>query len=212
MEFKPVFEDRFLNVYNMELDNGRHYLNASRRKVKDLAANKDTSSFKEMLPDAVSLVVILNIKGEEPKLLLDREFRYPCGQFLLSVPAGLIDPEDKMESEPLFATAKREILEETGIELTDSDTLKVINPLLFSSPGFTDESNAIVLVVLNRDEMPGVSQDGAVGTEKFDGFLLLDEAEARRILCQGTDDEGIFYSVFTWIGLMSFVSGLWRDL
>lgn len=211
MEFKPVFEDRFLNVYNMELDNGRHYLNASRRKSEDLVARKDASSFKEMLPDAVSLVVILNIAGQEPKLLLDREFRYPCGQFLLSVPAGLIDSEDKCGAQPLFETARREILEETGIELTDSDTLRVINPLLFSSPGFTDESNAIVLVVLNRDEMPRTSQEGAVGTEKFDGFLLLNEKEAKRILIQGRDDDGIFYSVFTWIGLTTFVSGLWKE-
>ena len=27
--------------------------------------------------------------------MLNREFRYPAGQFLLSVPAGLIDPADK---------------------------------------------------------------------------------------------------------------------
>ncbi len=211
MEFKPVFEDKYLNVYNMEMENGHHYLNASRRKIPDLPANMDKATFKKMIPDAVSLVVILNIKGETPKLLLDREFRYPCGQFLLSVPAGLIDPEDKNTDNPLFATARREILEETGIELADTDTLRVINPLLFSSPGITDESNGIVLVVLNRDEMPYTSQAGAVGTEKFDGFVLLDEKEAKRILLQGRDDEGIFYSVYTWIGLTTFVSGLWRD-
>ena len=32
--------------------------------------------------------------GHEPCLLMNREFRYPTGQYLLSVPAGLIDPED----------------------------------------------------------------------------------------------------------------------
>ena len=53
-----------------------------------------------MLPDAVSCVVIWNPSdddeksGHEPCLLMNREFRYPTGQYLLSVPAGLIEPED----------------------------------------------------------------------------------------------------------------------
>ena len=37
-------------------------------------------------------------------------------------------------------------------------------------------------IILNREEMPKVSQEGAVGTECFDGFLLLTKEEAQKIL------------------------------
>ena len=68
-----------------------------------------------MLPDAVSCVVILKIRGQEPRLCLSREYRYPAGHFLLSVPAGLLDPEDATEENPVFHAAARELREETGI-------------------------------------------------------------------------------------------------
>ena len=163
-----------------------------------------------MLPDAVTCVVILKVKDEEPKLLLTKEYRYPAGQFLLSPPAGLLDPEDEAEKEPVLAAAKREIREETGIQLSDQDTLSVINPLLFSSPGMTDESNALACAVIHLEDLSALSQDGAVGSECFDGFRLLSAAQAREILKAGKDQDGLFYSVYTWAALMYFVSDLWR--
>ena len=65
----------------------------------------------------------------------------------------------------MLVTAKRELREETGIEVLDTDELEVINPCLFSTPGMTDESNALVKIVLNRDTLTGMSQDGAEGSE-----------------------------------------------
>ena len=76
-------------------------------------AIKSEEDFKKALPDAATCALILVIKGE-PKLLLHYEYRYPAGQFLLSPPAGLIDPEDTTNENPLLITAKREIKEETG--------------------------------------------------------------------------------------------------
>lgn len=91
---------------------------------------------------------------------------------MLSVPAGLIDPADKEEDEPLLVTAKRELKEENGIEVLDTDELEVINPCLFSTPGMTDESNALVKIVLNRDTLTGMSQDGAEGRSVLTAFLF----------------------------------------
>ena len=187
-----------------------------------------------MLPDAVSCVVIWNPSGADseadnstdmqmtdikqdsskPRLLMNREFRYPCGQFLLSVPAGLIDPEDctgdSDNTAPLIKTAMRELHEETGIVITEADEVSVINPCLFSTPGMTDESNALVKIVLNRDSLNGMSQEGAVGGELFDGFDLLTKAQAKKILEDGVDEHGIYYSVYTWAALTYFVADLWR--
>ena len=164
-----------------------------------------------MLPDAVSCVVICNKTGEEPKLLLSYEYRYPTGRFLLSVPAGLLDPEDANAKHPILTTAIREIHEETGIVVDENkDELKVINPLLFSTPGMTDESNALVCVVLNDHDLSGLTQDGAEGQECFDGFSLITKDEAKKILKDGVDGRGHFYSVYTWAALMYFSLDMWK--
>ena len=128
----------------------------------------------------------------------------------MSVPAGLIDKSDETEADPIIVTAKRELKEETNIDLSEDDKIEVINPLLFSTPGMTDESNALVCVVISDEQRLHLSQEGAVGTECFDGFVALTRDDAQRILKQGTDDKGIFYSVYTWAALMYFVSGMWK--
>lgn len=206
---ETLFETKFIKVYDLK-PNGKHYFNATRREKDDLVAIKSDEEFKTMLPDAVSLVVVVNTKDDEPRLLLSKEFRYPAGQFLLSVPAGIIDPEDKEMEDALFVTAKRELLEETGIEFSDNDEIGIINPFLFSTPGMTDESNALINIVLNRDTMPKISQDGAVGTECFDGVCILTKDEAKKYLKDGVDDKGLFYSVYTWAALMYFVTDMWK--
>ena len=186
-QVETVYDSRFIKVFDLQYEPGKHYFDATRRVKDNLAAVKSDEEFKQMLPDAVSCVVILKIKGQEPRLCLSREYRYPAGQFLLSVPAGLLDPEDAAQEKPVFHAAIRELQEETGITLEESDSIR-----------------------LNREEMPKVSQDGAVGTECFDGFLLLTREEAQKILKDGVDDQGLFYPLYTWAALMCFVTGMWE--
>ena len=207
---KSLFESKFIKVFDLQYEKGKHYYDASRRPMDQLVATKSEEEFRAMLPDAVTCVVILNIKDEEPKLLLSREYRYPTGQFLLSPPAGLLDPEDSNTENPILTAAKREIKEETGLTITEKDSLFIINPVLFSSPGLTDESNALACAVIQLDNISELSQDGAVGSECFDGFELLSKHEATEILKNGTDRYGIFYSVYTYCCLMYFVSDLWK--
>ena len=207
---KPLFDSKFIKVFDLQYEEGKHYYDATRRSLDRIAAIKSSEEFRAMLPDAVTCVVILNIKDEEPKLLLSKEYRYPAGQFLLSPPAGLLDPEDAGTENPILTAAKREIKEETGLTITEKDSLFVINPLLFSSPGMTDESNALACAVVLLEDKSGLSQDGAVGSECFDGFELLSKEEAMEILKNGKDKDGIFYSVYTYCCLMYFVSDLWR--
>lgn len=207
---KPLFDSKFIKVFDLQYEAGKHYYDATRRSLDRIAALKSSEEFRTMLPDAVTCVVILNIKDEEPKLLLSKEYRYPAGQFLLSPPAGLLDPEDAGTENPILTAAKRELKEETGLTITEKDSLFVINPLLFSSPGMTDESNALACAVVRLEDKSGLSQDGAVGSECFDGFELLSKEEAMEILKNGKDKDGVFYSVYTYCCLMYFVSDLWR--
>ena len=207
---KSLFESKFIKVFDLQYEKGKHYYDASRQPLDQLVAIKSEEEFRAILPDAVTCVVILNIKDEEPKLLLSREYRYPTGQFLLSPPAGLLDPEDSNTENPILTAAKREIKEETGLTITEKDSLFIINPVLFSSPGLTDESNALACAVIQLNNISGLSQDGAVGSECFDDFELLSKQEATEILKNGTDRYGIFYSVYTYCCLMYFVSDLWK--
>ena len=207
-QVETLFSNRYLGMYDLQYAAGKHYFDASRRKAEDLAAVKSEAEFREMLPDAVTCIVILKTEGKPDRLLLSYEYRYPVGRFLLSPPAGLIDPEDGSGEDALIRTAKREIREETGIEVGENDRVSVVNPLLFSSPGMTDESNALVsaTVFLSSEEV--LSQTGGSGSERFNGFVLADREEAVRLLRNGRDSQGIFYSVFTWAVLMYFVNGL----
>lgn len=209
---ETIIDKKFIRLFDLKYTEGRHYFDATRRPLEDLVATKSEEEFKKMLPDAVSCVVVVANEGEEEKLLLSYEYRYPAGRFLLSVPAGLVDKADQESSEPLLETARREIHEETGIVIDDSrDELSVINPLLFSTPGMTDESNALVLAVLHGTDLSALTQEGAEGQECFDGFVLVTREEAKKILKNGIDDKGHFYSVYTWSALMYFCYGMGDD-
>lgn len=208
---KELFGSPYIRVTDLQYAPGKHYYNATRRKPGDLAAVKTDEEFQAMLPDAVSCIVILAAPGEEEKLLLSYEFRYPAGRFLLSVPAGLIDSGDKDAQNPIVTTAVREIQEETGLLVRETDQVTVVNPLLFSTPGMTDESNALVCVVLRAPDMGLLSQEGATGSEQFDGFALLTRSDALEALGKGRDERGNFYSMYTWAALMYFVSGIWKE-
>ena len=91
-----------------------------------------------------------------------------------------------------------------------TDRVYVANPCVFSSPGMTDECNAMVCAVVDAEDLDSLNQDGAVGTEAFDGFLLATKKEAEEILRSGRDPHGFFYSVFTWIVLAWFAGGFWE--
>ena len=208
---KTLLETKFVKVYDLQYEEGKHYYDATRREADRLTALKTDEEFRDMQPDAVSCCVIVRTRGEEPRLLLTYEYRYPCGRFLLSPPAGLIDPEDRDAEDALIRTAVREVREETGLEVKPTDRVTVANPCVFSSPGLTDECNAMVCAVVDTDDLSSLSQEGAVGTESFDGFLLATKKEAEKILRSGRDPQGFFYSVFTWIVLAWFVGGFWED-
>ena len=209
-DIKAVFDSPYVKVADIQYAPGKHYYDATRRNMEELLAVKSDEEFRTMLPDAVSCIVILDTPGEEPKLLLSYEYRYPVGRYLLSVPAGLLDKEDEDGQDPVYSAAVREIKEETGLEVTEGDRVFAVNPLVFSTPGMTDESNALVCAVLRNADLSALSQEGAVGSEQFDGFALLTREDAIRVLRDGRDERGNFYPLYTWAALSYFVSDAWK--
>ncbi len=206
----PEYNSPYIKVFDLQYEQGKHYFDATRRNADQLLATKSTEEFKTMIPDAVSCAVILEINGQEPMLYLTKEYRYPTGRFLLSVPSGLIDEADKAFPHPAFHAAERELKEETGLSFDkNTDEMISVNPLLFCSPGMTDECTAFTKIVLHRDEMPLLQDQNGVGTEQFTDSMFVTKEKAREFLLKGTDESGIYYSAVTWIALMVFVSDLW---
>ncbi|MGN0240634.1 MAG: NUDIX hydrolase [Candidatus Weimeria sp.] len=208
---KPLLETRFINVYDLQYQEGRHYYDATRRKKNDLTALQTDEEFRAGIPDAVSCYVILEFPDDEPRLLTFYEFRYPAGRYLLSIPAGLIDPDDRDADDPVLTAARREIREETGVDIKDSDIIYTVNPMAFSSPGMTDESNALVCAVVRLDDRSSLSHKGITGYEKMEDFKLLTKQEALDIIKSGRDEFGNTFSLMTWSGLMYFISDMWKE-
>lgn len=203
---ETLYENRFLKCFDLQYAEGKHYYVASRRDREDLVAGKTDEEFRSMLPDAVTIAVVLHLPGNETRLLMSYEYRYPAGQFLLSPVAGLLDPEDRKANNPLVTAAVREIREECGLTVKESDRVTVLNPCAFSTPGMTDESNAFLCAEITLDNLDDLNQDGAEGSELFDGFELLDRERAQEIFRTGRDEHGNFYSLAAWMVLSIYLS------
>ena len=210
---EKVLDRKYIRVFDIQYKEGKHYYDSSRRDEGDLMALHADEAVATIVPDAVSCEVVLERDGEEPLLLMAREFRYPVGRFLLSPPAGLIDEEDRAlgRDAAIRNTAIRELKEETGVTFKEGDRLDIINPLLLSSPGMTDECNAMVRMVIYQADEDELTQEGGVGSELFDGFELLTLKDAERVMINGCDDSGVFYSTYTWIALSDFIRNYGKE-
>ena len=64
---ETLYETRFLKCYDLQYEEGKHYYEVSRREKKDLVAAKTETEAREMLPDAVTIAVVLHLPGGETR-------------------------------------------------------------------------------------------------------------------------------------------------
>ncbi|MFP5232563.1 MAG: NUDIX hydrolase [Acidobacteriota bacterium] len=85
-------------------------------------------------------VVVLAVDREtnprDPGILLIRQYRHAAGEFLLELPAGRIEPGEK-----LIPAGKRELIEETGYRARRWSR----HANYYASPGFLTETMTILL-------------------------------------------------------------------
>ena len=210
-QVEPLVETKYMNMLDLRYTQTGHYYCASRRKPEDAVSLKSDGEFRDMIADAANCAVIVLCSDGEPRILLTKEFRYPVGQYLLSPPAGLIDSRDLSEPDPVISAAVREIREETGLEIGEGDRVFKINPLCFSTPGMTDESNALVCAVVKLPDGFEFNADRTEAAEFIGDYALYSKADALEIIKRGRDREGIFYSVYTLAALLYFLSDLWKE-
>jgi ADP-ribose pyrophosphatase len=124
---------KWLNLFDIEYTDKN-----GRKKSWQLASRHNepkcmTEDFS--IPDAV---VIAPIHTDQKKIVITREYRIPIGDYEYGFPAGLVDKGESIE-----AAARRELKEETGLDLT---RIIKTSPPVYSSAGMTDESVAMVTV------------------------------------------------------------------
>lgn len=107
---------------------------------KIVTLNRDTVRFPDGTtsefdiarhPGASAIVPFLSDpRGDEPQILMMRQYRYAAGGYLYEIPAGRLDGDETPEE-----CAIRELKEETGC------TAEKFEPLttFLTTPGFTDE-------------------------------------------------------------------------
>lgn len=84
-------------------------------------------------PGSVVILVVDDSRGE-PRVLLERQYRYAADARLWELPAGRIDAGERE-----LAAARRELLEETGFRARHWRRILKF----YASPGFLDETHAV---------------------------------------------------------------------
>ena len=102
--------------------------------------NGSTGELEMMRHPGASAVVpfLSDPTGEDPQVLLIRQYRYAAQQFLYEIPAGRLDPGESPE-----ACARRELREETGCTAQRVERLTT----MYTTPGFTDERIHLFMAV-----------------------------------------------------------------
>ncbi len=137
-------------------------------------------------PNAVVIVPVLVEPNGNRKLVVVKEFRVPIQDYEYHFPAGLWE-----KGEPYRYCARRELREETGLELTR--VLKVSSTLT-SSAGLTDETSIMVYVECER-----MGDQQLEPTEEIE-VLLLDIQGVRDLM----NDSDKLIGAKTWTVLLMY--------
>ena len=109
--------------------------------------------------------------GEDPSILLIRQYRYAADGFIYEIPAGRLEP-----GEPPEQCAVRELREETGCTAAKMEHLYT----MYTTPGFTDERiHLFVATGLERGET-------ALEQDEFVEVVPTTMSAALRLIKDGT--------------------------
>jgi ADP-ribose pyrophosphatase len=127
-------------------------------------------------PGAAAVVPFLSDpEGEEPQILLLRQFRYAADGYIYEIPAGRLDAGE----EPIDC-AVRELKEETGCSADRMEPLFS----MFTTPGFTDEAIHVFMAT-------GLTHgQSAREPDEFADVVIMRLAEALELIQQGSIPDG----------------------
>jgi ADP-ribose pyrophosphatase len=167
LKLDKLTNEKWLNLFAATYEHNGH-------TGRWVYASRKPNGAPDGRPDAVIIVPILHVEGQPPRLVLIKELRVPVGGYDYGLPAGLVEPGESIE-----ATVRREMLEETGMEVV---RIRKISPPLLSSAGMTDE--AVPLAYVDVRATPETKQ---VLEESEDIEVLLLDFEQVCKLCDNPD-------------------------
>ena len=182
IDSKKLTNLNWLNLFNVSYvdKKGNHRIWQVASRVK-----KPKSVTKDFVkPDAVVMVPVHKSKN---KMVITKEYRVPLSDIEYGFPAGLID-----EGETVQQAARRELKEETGLDLT---RIIRISPCIYSSAGMTDESVSMVYIECDGDPSNHRNEE----SENIE-VLFVSRKEALR-LC---NDSSLKFDAKAWIVLINF--------
>ncbi|EKX33049.1 hypothetical protein GUITHDRAFT_166567, partial [Guillardia theta CCMP2712] len=122
---------------------------------------------------AVAILPIVRRAGFDSEVVLITQFRPALGKICIEAPAGLVDPNEKVEE-----AATRELLEETGLragKVLDEDETALCN-----DPGITNAACKLIIV-----EVDGDTEENRASLKRGEEgklFGVAEEGEAIQVL------------------------------
>ena len=132
LDLKQIHKGKFLSYYVASFLNKDGKIKEYEFISRDSTLTKEKFGFNA--PAGVGLVAL---NKEKNKVLLQSEFRLATNHFVYNFPAGLID-----EGETVEEAAKRELKEETGLDLIE---IEAVLPPSYASQGTSDELMQLVI-------------------------------------------------------------------
>lgn len=165
-------ENRFLNMYHLDAVSYSgepfDYYFVSRNKEDKLKINTHKI-------DAEGIVIYPVWKEDPQKLVMIRQYRYPVGDYIYELPAGLIDAGENAKE-----AAIREMKEETGFDFeVYTEGREMYRRAFFLAPGFSDETGQAVFGYASGESTKRFQED-----REYIEVLLVDKKEAERILSE----------------------------
>lgn len=138
---KELATTKFLNMYDVDyvnkIGNSKKWTSVSRVSLKEYENRLLTHN------TTTDAVLIAPYHIEKEKLVLVKQYRVPLNHYIYEIPAGLVDNNEDIEN-----CVKRELLEETGLELVE---IKKVFKNIYLSPGITDECASLVFCTCKGD-------------------------------------------------------------
>ena len=166
MEFKEIklkHKGQFLKLYDFI------YINrVGNLKTYEVISRDNINNIEEVLENEPMAVVLFILDKTHTKVLLNKEFRMAVNNYVINMPAGLIEAGETFEE-----TAKRELKEETGLDL-----VKIIDimPPTYSAVGVSNEKT--VCIVCEADGVIGGNPEEDEDIEAF----WVDKENAEKLL------------------------------
>lgn len=132
VKLEKLHEGKFLSYYV-----ATYITNKGHEKLYEFISRDNNLTLEKFGHNEPAGVGMVTFSRDKSKILLQQEFRMACNEWVYNFPAGLID-----EGETPVEAAKRELKEETGLDLISIEA--VLSPS-FASQGTSDEKMVIVI-------------------------------------------------------------------